>query len=115
MIDLLSIATGWVLVAAEINRPRITVVNATSQAMANVVLEIIHNQSEPKKTSVIALGELSPGQQIKSDIKSDGRIETVLVRYRNDDMESTLSCGPVAPGEHLILTNDTKGFSCDFQ
>jgi hypothetical protein len=115
MIDLLSIATGWALLAVDINRPRITVVNATSQAMTSVVLEIIQNQSQQKKTATITLGDLPAGQQIKSDFNADEPIETVLVRYRNDDMESTFSCGPVVPGEHLILTNDTKGVTCDFK
>jgi hypothetical protein len=83
--------------------------------MENVVLEVIHKPStQPEEVRTI-LGDLPVGRQIKTKMNGSDQIETALVRYRIDGMENTFSCGPVAAGESLIMTNDNKGVTCDFQ
>lgn len=115
MVDVLSIVTGWALIAMEVNPPRITVVNASKQVMVDVVMERLEKPSGTANQSSETIGTIPPGHQIQSTFKGSERLETVQIRFRTDDMENTLSCGPIEQGQRLILTNTDKGSSCDFK
>jgi hypothetical protein len=115
MLDLVSILAGWAVVAMELHQPRITIVNASRDAMSNVVVEAIEQPMESKEQASENLGTIPPGVQIHSALQGTQRLDSVRVRFRTTDMESTLSCGPIEPGQRLILTNTDKGSACDFQ
>jgi hypothetical protein len=115
MVDPLSLLAGWAVVAMELRPPRITIVNASRDAMSNVVVEAIEQPTESKQQASENLGTLPPGLQIHSAFQGTQRLETVRVRFRTEDMENSVSCGPIEPGQRLIFTNTDKGSDCEFK
>jgi hypothetical protein len=99
----------------ELHSPRITIVNASRDAMGDVVVEAIEQPTESKEQAGENLGTISPGMQMHSAFQGKQRLETVRVRFRTTDMENTVSCGPIEPGQRLILTNTDKGSDCEFK
>lgn len=93
----------------ELLPPRITIVNASRDAMSDVVVEAIEQPTQSKQQASENLGTLAPGLQIHSAFQGTQRLDSVRVRFRTQDMENTVSCGPIEPGQRLIFTNTDKG------
>ena len=115
MVDPLSLLAGWAVVAMELHPPRITIVNASRDAMSDVVVDAIEQPTRSKQQDSENLGTLAPGLQIHSAFQGTQRLDTVRVRFRTKDTENTVSCGPIEPGQRLIFTNTDKGSDCEFK